>query len=287
MLLTSLSVLAASLNGTLLHTVKFHTRRKVYYFNLCCTGIWIIILLSVNQGFPVTDSRVWTWGIMYGGAQVLFLLFKTLAMSTGPVSVTTLIGNCSLLLSTAVSVYVWKEPFGAGKAIGLLLLVTAVFMCTYTKTAMSYGKGWKIYCIGFFIFAASVGIIFKYFSFSECRDQANDMMAAASIIMFGLLVFLIFIDSKGNQQDKSMAVKEEKIPIWTIVLCGLLSCFYNRLNIYLTGSLPGAFFYPVFNGGTVFVSFLLSKLFFNERMEKIQIFGMILGILAIIIVSIF
>lgn len=285
MLLTLFSVIAASVNSTLLHKTQPYAKQEVYRFNLYCAVIWCAMLLLFNGGFPELNQDVMFWGSIYGIAQVLFLLFKAKAMAAGPVSVTTLIGNCSLLLSTAVSVMVWKEPLGTGKAVGILLLLFAVFICTYSGSKGNATKRWKAYSIGYFVFSASVGIVFKFFSHSGIGDQANGMMLLASMVMILLLSGISGMDRVQHGRSGSMSLSMGKISPGLVFSCGILSCFYNRLNVYLSGALPGTIFFPVFNGGTVIVSFALGKLVLNEKINQRQVLGLVLGIAAILVIG--
>lgn len=127
------SVIAASFNSVVLNKARVRKKEDVFPFNLIVSLIWLIILFIVNKGHISALPEILFWGILYGLTQTCFILFKTAAMSTGSVSVTTLIGNSSLLISIFVSLIVWKEKITAADIIGLAVLAIAIFMCTYTK----------------------------------------------------------------------------------------------------------------------------------------------------------
>lgn len=101
------SVSFAVFNSILLH--KRSDKVNSFFFNGICSAVWIVLLLTANKGTLHIDRNVVTYGIMYGIVQLMFLFFKLKAMSKGPVSVTTLIGNCSMILSAAVGVIMWHE----------------------------------------------------------------------------------------------------------------------------------------------------------------------------------
>ena len=105
-LLLFLSIVFASANSVVLHKVKLDGS-KIYKYNLIGTLVWCICLFVAN-GFTLTlNSDVILWGVVYGVTQALFILFKTQAMNTGSVSVTTLIGNCSLVVSVLACFILW------------------------------------------------------------------------------------------------------------------------------------------------------------------------------------
>lgn len=281
--LLSITIIAASVHNILLH--KIPRNSDIITFNLICSVIWFFLLFFAN-GFKLnfSESAV-IWGIVYGTVQMFFMLFKTMAMNSGPVSITTLIGNCSLLLSTSVGVIVWNEKISIYQILGIAFLIVAFFLCTYSKDKSSGSVKWVIYCVFFFIFASGAGISFKFFSKTPGNENsANDMMIISSVTMFVLLLIVkVFNITKTGTDLKSL--KFSKSYLLTTVFSGLLSVLYNRLNIILVGKLPAAIFYPCFNGGVILLSLLLSITILKERITKMQAMGLTLGTIAVLIIG--
>ncbi len=280
-LLLLASVAAASLNSVLLH--KLDEDRDAFEFNMYTSFIWMIILFACN-GFKITFTKqAVLFALLYGTIQVMFQVSKAKAMSAGPVSITTLIGNCSLLLSTAVGVIVWREKVTVFQVLGLIMLLAAVIYCSYSKQNTAHTAKWKFYCVVFFVFAASVGIVFKTFSKSGSNDCTGNMMFFAAVVMSLMLLCITLFNKR-----KSTAVKNkfDRKYLMLVLSCGILSCLYNRLNIYLTGQLPSIVFFPSFNGGVVLASFLMSKFILKEKLRIKQTIAILIGALAICIVGV-
>ena len=290
-----LTVFMASVNSLLLH--KIPKRISIFDFNTVCSAVWVAVLFCVNGLKFRVNADILFWGVLYGIVQTLFLFFKTKAMSSGLVSITTLIGNCSLILSTFVGAFVWREEISFLQIIAIAVLICAFFCCTYKKSQSKASKMWVIYCVFFFVFAAGVGIIFKTYSkLHQDSLKTGDMMITAAIVMIIILslckVFEKAVDKKraeGERQTNEMPAEK----LWnrkTVVIalaCGLLSCAYNRLNIDLSGMFESAVFYPCFNGGTCLVSAALSVIILKERLKPIQIIGLIIGITAVVLIGVF
>lgn len=288
-LLLLTSIIFASANSVVLHKVTLDGG-KIFRYNLIGAAVWCLCLFIAN-GCTVTlsfDSLL--WGIVYGITQALFILFKTLAMNTGSVSVTTLIGNCSLVVSVLACFLIWNEKIMLFDVCGLLVLMVGIFLTTYKKSRAEYNKKWLIYSALFLVFAAGVGLTFKAFSKSGGSYMAGDMMLLSSIVMLisytAICIFTGgFKQGRGDADESHRAT--QKAFILSAVASGLLSCVYNRLNIFLAGALPGVIFYPSFNGGVVFLSTALSILLLREKLSKKQIIGMLVGVLGICIIGIF
>lgn len=277
----ALSIVLASINSTLLHKVDLSENKKVIRFNLGCCAIWTIILFAIG-GRLEFSSDIILYGSLYAVIQVFFLIFKAKAMSTGPISLTTLFGNMSLVLSTICGAVIWKEEVSLPQICGILLLVISIITCTYQKKQgeSKNRKGWIFNCILFFIFAAAVGIIFK--AYSKTGGNINNMMLFAAIIMFLLLLVTSFCTG-GNSLHNS---KPDRFYILMVIICGIISCLYNRVNIFLSGTMDSIIFFPSFNGGVIILSCLLGIIVFKEKLQKKQVCGMCLGVLSILIIGI-
>lgn len=282
--LLGLSVLAASFNSIVLNKAQVNKKTKIFAFNLIVSLVWCIILFVVSKGSIRLNVQVLFWGIAYGITQALFVLFKTAAMSSGSVSITTLIGNTSLLISVFVSLLIWKETISVIDVLGLCLLLVSIFLCTYKKTEASYTSKWKYYAVFFLIFAAGVGIVFKAFGKSGNLEYCGDMMFVSALVM--VICYLVACLFTGGWHLKNAASGEKSKFVIYAIACGSLSCLYNRLNIFLSGSMDAIIFFPVFNGGVVLLSALFSVLLCKEKLAQKQKIGLLIGIIAISVIGI-
>lgn len=279
-----LSVFFASLNSVVLHKADLSGSTAVYKFNMIGAAVWCVCLFAVN-GFKLhIDKTVLLWGVIYGITQAFFILFKTLAMNSGAVSVTTLIGNSSLLVSVLFCFFVWQEHINAADIIGLAILMLGIVCSTYEKKKESISRKWVVYSMFFLLFAASVGISFKAFGKTGKVNSAGDMMLIASVVMLASYAIICFFVKKRNASRQNFKMQKEFI-IYAL-LSGCLSCVYNRMNIYLTSVVDAVVFFPSFNGGVVFLSTVLSVILLKERMKLKTVLGILLGIAGICIIGI-
>lgn len=278
------SIFAASLYSCILNKTKVSEKNEVFLFNLICSIVWFIVLFAVNGASIKLNVSVLTWGIIYGLVQSLFIFFKTKAMSLGSVSVTTLIGNSSLLISISVSLFVWKEYVGVWDIFGLMLLLFGIFLCTFKKSEDDYSPSWKYYVSFFLVFAASVGLTFKAFGKSSASRFSSDMMAVSALVM--LMFYLITGLFGGGFSVKRFKCGSAKKFIAAALISGVLSCAYNRLNIFLSAKLDAIIFFPFFNGGVVLLSAIMGMIICKDKLSKRQFLGIALGIIAICIIGI-
>ena len=183
---------------------------------------------------------------------------------------------------------------------------------------------WAVYAGAFFFFSALTGIIFRFHQAADAVHTDEMMIFASAVVIafLGILSAGSFLfkrrrrmnaeDCRGgdanardsgdanardggdaNARDGADANARDGIPVKrrTLALCaltaacGVAGCVYNRLNIYLSGAMANAVFFPLFNGGNIILSSLAGRIFFREKLSGLQIAGIVCGMFAVILVS--
>jgi drug/metabolite transporter (DMT)-like permease len=171
-------------------------------------------------------------------------------------------------------------------------MVIAVLLVNFPqKTGEKTTLKWKILCAIFFVFAGLVGIIFRFHQIAD-KDHTNEMMIMASAFATVMLLIMYGVSKiieKAKNSRAEIIEKKEKPSgktVWIIiafaVVSGIVSCVYNRCNIYLSGAMPTILFSPIFNGALILVSFVAGLVLFKEKATVPKIIGFVLGIIAII-----
>ena len=268
----------------MLHGFPGTGKGNIFKLNLYTSVVWLVMLTIESRLVISVRLDVLTWGILYGLTQALFVYFKVKAMGTGPVSITTLIGNSSLLISIGVSYIVWGESVTSWDLVGLLMLCTGIVLANYKKENEQYNPKWKFFVVGFFVFAAAVGLVFKAFGKTACSEQTNSMMLVSSVVMIGF--YLILSLRTGGIKPEITGVMRSKKFLLISGCAGVLSCLHNRLNIMLSSKIDAIIFFPSFNGGVIILSSILSVLIYGEKLTRRQVVGICLGIAAVIVIGV-
>lgn len=299
-----ISIVAAVCNNIILHLLlSKNIKYNPFLFNIGVSLVWIIILLPIGVQGRYTGTTV-LYGVVYGLLMAGFLFFKMQAMTTGPILLTSLLGCSSFVLTTVFNAVYWKESIDVFGVTGILLMLVALYLITMKDACKPQTDGrekgtrvvWIVYCLFFLLFAASTGIIFKFHQTYD-KGNTNKMMvvsAVVSVITFLSLYCLskIFLkqgkteekEDTGNQEIR--VIKRERYTLLGLMLAaGVVSCVYNRLNVYLTGVLPSVLFFPVFNGAVIMLASVAGIFVFKEKLTKRQGVGVGCGILAIILIS--
>ena len=280
------SVLLASLNSLILRKFKnrtFNTPGDSFFFNGGMSLIWTVIMTVwfFASGDPKISGGAVAFGAVYGVILCSFLYCKNQAIAQGPVSLTSLIGNCAFIPATWFGVVYAKESVNAFQMIGMCLMLVALFLCINPKkSGEKLSVKWFISCIAFFCAGGFIGMFYKVFGASDFSSEVNAMMLSASVfscILFFAVGFLL------NKVKKLEAPKIRKDSLLYVLLAGVTGCVYIRLNVSLSAVIPSAVFFPVANGGIVVITTLAGAFAFREKLNRIQILGILLGLVALII----
>lgn len=286
--LLCISVLFAVINNVFFNIFKNKGLRgmgDILLFNSLLSGIWIVILLVLNHGKSVPLTAM-LWGLLYGILIAAFLLCKMQALSTGPISITSFMGCSSLLISTAFGVLYFKEAVSVIQIAGVIILIFSLLLTLVdfgeNSSNRKASKKWYLWSFLFFICSGATGVVFKLHQASPSRNEVNQMMLSAAIVSAVLFLILSVIIQK---KATNTLPKIKSTALFYVFSCGIVSCGYNRINISLSRMLPSIVFFPAFNGAVVLLTSLSGAILLDEKLTKKQIFGLIIGMAALIMIS--
>lgn len=296
----AISIVSAVINNMLLHLpVLKKSRVNEFLFNAGVVAVWVVLLTVYNGGIRGYSGNTLVYGGAFGFILAGFLFCKMQAFSNGPIHYTSLIGSSSFVLTTVFNAVYWKESVNFYQVAGILLMLASVVMITAHPRGAEKGKQiltlkWKVYAAGFFIFSALTGIVFRFHQ-SVDVSHTDEMMIFASLIVTVFLAAIGFAivlfqrrKHSGASDGGAVAGGSEKKRAAIVLLaaaCGVVSCVYNRLNIYLSGVMANSVFFPIFNGGNIILTSMAGCLLFREKLYKLQAVGIFCGLAAIFFVS--
>lgn len=280
-----LSILLAITNNLLYHkapTWGFRGAKDSILFCSAMSCVWMLILLiwTLCSGRMHFDWQTVLFGALYAVILCSFQYFKMQSMASGPLSLTSLIASCSFIPVVLFSLAFYSEIPSICQIIGMVGLVLSMLVSNLSKSGGKANAKWAFNCFILFLAGAGIGIVYKMFGKSEASENANEMLLIASAISAILYFILAFAVKTPNQSTCPRLPKKS----WAfVVFCGITGCVYIRMNITLSGLIPSAVFFPVFNGSTILFSTLGGLIFYRERLSRQQWIGIGIGLLSIVI----
>ena len=128
------AIILASLNNIFLH---FLSAKKIEYnvfvFNALTSFVWIICLFIFNKGWQCSSSYTLIYGFAYGITLTGFIFFKCMAMVSGPISLTAVIGCGSFVITSVFNALFWREDIGFFEIAGIVLMLIAVVVINFPQ----------------------------------------------------------------------------------------------------------------------------------------------------------
>lgn len=222
------------------------------------------------------------FGALFGLGSVCFQFVYTRALSTGPVSLTVMLGNLAMVIPTFFSVIVYHDACGPVKIIGLLLTVVALILNVKKNGNQAAEKGWLFYVAIAFLMNALVAVDMKIFS-TTYHNGENFPFVAVAYITAALVSAVIFLFMKKKGAVTSFSLKGN-VWVFTFFVALFLGSF-QALNSYASGVINGVFYYPALNGGSTMLLTLSGVVLFKERLSTRGWASIIVGVAAIILLS--
>lgn len=213
--------------------------------------------------------------------------FNIMALSfqKSGVALTAIIQKMSLIVPASVAIAVYGEPLGWYKAIGIAAAVIAIFLVNIppkeSKTKFSFFQPLIVYPLVTFVLSGIIEVILFYVEVEGIVGTESAYFTATSFgtaAVFGV----IFALGKYLKDRRTPGVKE--------LIGGITLGLPNYLSIYLLVVLlakgwEGSILFPLNSIGILVLTSLIGFIFYKEHPDRMKVIGILLGVGAIVMLS--
>lgn len=255
---------------------------------VCWLTAAVILLCWGGVGSPSAFTVV--FGVAFGAVTVLQGVTNMVALRVGPMSYTMVIISFSTLISALSGVIFFDEELGWAQIAGIVLMLASFVLAANDNAGNKANIKWLILCLLAFAATGGIGIMQKVHQSSEYRDELNAFLIVAFVsaaVFCSIFIMVIkkrerrFSDPNGRE---SKSKKQFWISLGTMLTCGVSVAVNNKFNLYLSGVMDSALFFPIVNGGGLVLTTLAALLLFKEKLSKKQWIGVIVGIISVVFI---
>ncbi len=281
-ILLCVSMLACLAGGVFRKIYTLHTSgdmASIFAFNTISSLVGAIVLLLWGVSMP-SAFTLWL-GILFGIVTALQALALLWALRIGPMSYTSVIGSFSTLVTAVSGALFFDESITVLQAIGIaIMLCSFVFAAEKDKDKKKSSFRWLLLCTVNFLFIGCIGIMQKVHQASTYRAELNSFLVIAFVVagLFSGILAALFGKHTAREKQQKRSVS---LLLLCMIVSGVGAALNNRFNLYLSGVMDSAIFFPVVNGGGLVFSTFAAVVFFKERLTKKQWIGILLGIVAV------
>ncbi len=255
---------------------------SLYRLLLTCSVFvfWSVLFLTERSA----NAGVLWYSVLFGVCYAICNVGLFNALSTGPIILTSLILHLSLIGVTVWGFIFWGTKMTLLVAIGLVMVVLALWLCLYTgksADARRISLKWLGYAMLAFVCNAGCVIVQKTQQMEFEGQYGNFMMATAmgisSVICLGGYLW-------GDRSDAKAILRASwYVPVVAGVCNGAMNLF---MILMATSTLSPSLIYPVLSIGGIAVTTVASVFVFKEKMRWWQWVGVFIGTVAAGILSV-
>ncbi len=267
------------------------TQAIVFNYPVCfLTGL---LLLPPGQAFQLNVGLGWTWpALALGLGFILTFMLSGASTQRSGITATSLANNLSLVIPVGFSLFVFgtATAFDGWNYLGLGLALVAVGLSTYKQPSSS------VEVVGSALGRWSVGLpvaVFLMYGFTNTAinyinlrfiTTPNQTVGITLVMVLGAVVGGLILLTIRFIRGQERLDPRNLLAAVTLGVPNFLS-FYTLLLALSAFGGNGALVYPLYNIGVIVVSALVARLFFGEKLSRLNQLGLGLAILAIALIS--
>lgn len=247
---------------------------QAHIFNLSksfSAALLFLIWLLFSQRVPHIATV--PFAILYGICLAVSMHTGFMALSCGPMALTSIMAAMSLVIPFVWGLFFWHERISLFAGIGLLLLLCAIVLIHFKKQS-GFSKKWLLYSLITMVANGFCSVIQKYHQVRFPGQYQVDFM------LFSTAVVLLIITLKGVFQ------KQITLHFSGLGACsGVLNGLANFIVLLLASNESAVTIFPLISAGNVMAAWLSGVILFREKIYKTQLWGLLAGILGIILLK--
>lgn len=253
-----------------------HGRQRIAFFNLIKVGSAFLLFLLLSAFNLSLHGETAIYASVYGISQFFSTLFGFLALASGSLALTSTIVSYSVVIPCLFGIIFLHEEISPQKILGFLLLLITLLLLKKPSDNKKSDKHWAFFVITTFCCNAVSAIVQKLHQTAHPGQFREEFMLYAMGISASLFFAVWLISKKG---EKPM-LSHTKYAAPSGALMGL----NGYLTLYLSSKLPASVLFPTVSVIQTLFNIVFSRVFFKERLTRLQIVGIILGAVSVILI---
>ena len=282
---------------------RCHSLAELQLFNGCFSATAmlgaLVYALITDHSLMIPRSGL-ICAVLFGCIFSVCVFTNLKALESGPLSLTTLIVNFSLVFPLIYSFCFLNEPVTALRVIGIALLVLCMLLFTNPRiTGSKISVQWFLLAVTSMLCNGFLAVISKVYAIKSENAYAPQYLffcylfaTVTSLILFAVLrsrkdaALPSDRDADGDRDDPfSLRAFFCPAMLVLIVLIGLANFGQILMVVLLATMMDGAIVYPAVQGGGPMIAVLVSRLCFGEQISWKKWAAILLGILAIVLLN--
>lgn len=201
-------------------------------------------------------------------------------MSMGSMTVYTLF----LMLGGAIVPYIYGllflgESVNVSNIIALLLIAVSVILNSGKKISEKQSVKFLLLCLAVFLINGATSVFAKI---HQIETEFKTVSSESFVILKNIARFLSFGLILPFCKNKTKAFMKMPKSMYLVMLASaVISSFSYLFQLIGASNLPATILYPVVTGGSVVFTSIFDRVFFNQKLHKRTIIGIVICVIAL------
>lgn len=246
-----------------------------------------LLLIPKNQSLSFDLSQNWTWYCLaLGVGFIITFILSGLSTQKAGMTATSLANNLSLVIPVLASLLLYNthaKDFDGINYLGLALALPAVALATFKGKSADLKAGSLWLPFGVFAMYGITNAAINYLNLRFIPDPSLVIPVTLVMVLGAMISGVLLVLYRYFRHQEKFRLKNGLAAI-SLGVPNFLSFYFLILTLTHYGN-SGAFVYPIYNMGVILVSAIVGIFFFKEVLSKINITGLLLGLIAILLIS--
>lgn len=249
-----------------------------------CSMAFFLVSLFVSREQAAFNLELFIFALLGGLCYASASYFTLVSLNSGPYAITMLVLSFSFVFQTLYGFLFLQEEVTVLAVIGIILTAISVYLCRgNTNNSAEKKKASLLWIVALLISFFGSGFLGVLMKVQQLRfEGAHDNLFM--VICLGTSSLLLFII--GMIKDRSVLSRNLKRTVAYASLAGLCNGATNALHLVVNSLLPLSLASPLSSGAKIVAVFAVSRLVFKEKILLRRVFGLVLGVAAIVLLSI-
>ncbi len=263
--------------GTKQYNVKV-SRKNQYFYSAMMIAFAIVVFFIIAK-FKFNFSRSFLpYALAFGISYLCALLCSSLAISCGPLSLTSLFISFSMLIPALYGIIFLGDKMTVFFYVGLVLLVISLILINAKNEKVKITPKWIILMAIAFV-SNGMCSVFQTMQQRACGGKfKSEFMMCALAIAF-VVLFIIGTLQKGEKGTQLRSC----IPFAAVA--GSSNAALNYFIMILQGMLSPAILFPSYSAGSMLIMYVVSRLVYREKLSVVQTVGYGVAIASIVFLN--
>lgn len=264
---------------------KFYNGESPLFLSFCVTFVALIFFLVLSKFKLSFDKELWKYCIAFGVSFGCSVVFSTLSLQLGDMSLTGLVTSFSLIIPTLYGIVFLKNNVSLFFYIGITLLAIAIILINYKfhnkheHIKKNINVKWIIFiCIAFI----GNGLCS---TFQTMQQIAYSGTKKSELMVVSLAIACVMILILSLMMERKNILSTLKSSLLLGGTCGLCNGIVNLSTLTLVSLMDVSVMYPLISGGGLVLTFVFGRLFFREKYSVLQYVGFVISIFSVVLLN--